>query len=184
MHGRVPAKCACRKLQQGLSVGHSPAQCRYRKRGVNDKGQVANDVETEQILHAGQDRRTGMPLLSSAVQASSRAGIHAVRAVMYRGKNCLCYCCVPYMQASMWLWHCAHCPSGRLACSNCGPLCRQETSCFSKCSCASLLGSHPCCSLMSRLVSHWLRHAGVVPAWGSSTSYSTATAKLRASSCG
>eukprot|EP00891_Asterochloris_glomerata_P001020 jgi/Astpho2/1020/e_gw1.00016.22.1_t len=43
------------------------AGTRYRKRGVNDKGQVANDVETEQILHAGQDRRTGMPLLSSAL---------------------------------------------------------------------------------------------------------------------
>ena len=75
-------------LQQGPTALKSPknnfpAPCRYRKRGVNDKGQVANDVETEQMLHAGQDRRTGMPLLSSAVQASSKAGSRAVRARIY-----------------------------------------------------------------------------------------------------
>ena len=26
--------------------------CRYLKRGVNGKGRVANDVETEQLVHA------------------------------------------------------------------------------------------------------------------------------------
>ena len=35
------------------------------------------------MLHAGQDRRTGMPLLSSAVQASPTAGARAVRARIY-----------------------------------------------------------------------------------------------------
>ena len=70
MHGRVNCRVYLKDAAQGPN-----APCRYRKRGVNDKGQVANDVETEQMLHAGQDRRTGMPLLSSAVQASSKAGI-------------------------------------------------------------------------------------------------------------
>ncbi|KAK9823645.1 hypothetical protein WJX72_004414 [[Myrmecia] bisecta] len=44
------------------------AGTRYRKRGVSDQGRVANDVETEQLVSAGYDRRTGQPLLSSVVQ--------------------------------------------------------------------------------------------------------------------
>lgn len=47
------------------------AGTRYRKRGVNFKGQVANDVETEQLIDAGIHRRTGMPELASCVQVSS-----------------------------------------------------------------------------------------------------------------
>ena len=46
------------------------AGTRYRKRGVNFKGQVANDVETEQLIDAGIHRRTGMPELASCVQVS------------------------------------------------------------------------------------------------------------------
>lgn len=44
------------------------AGTRYRKRGVNFKGQVANDVEAEQLVDAGIDRRTGIPQLASVVQ--------------------------------------------------------------------------------------------------------------------
>ena len=98
------------------------APCRYRKRGVNDKGQVANDVETEQMLHAGQDRRTGMPLLSSAVQASSKAVMLVPCTHASTGRQSCLYHCVPNMQAAIWLWHCAHCPPGRPACSYQGPL--------------------------------------------------------------
>jgi hypothetical protein len=35
--------------------------------------QVANEVETEQILDAGIDYRTGLPLISSLVQVSPSA---------------------------------------------------------------------------------------------------------------
>ncbi len=52
------------------------AGTRYRKRGVNFKGQVANDVEAEQLVDAGIDRRTGMPQLASIVQVSSLAPCH------------------------------------------------------------------------------------------------------------
>ena len=41
---------------------------RYRKRGVNDAGRVANEVEIEQVVDAGFDWRTGFPLLASLVQ--------------------------------------------------------------------------------------------------------------------
>ena len=44
------------------------AGTRFRKRGVNNSGHVANDVETEQMLAAGVDRKTGAWLLSSVVQ--------------------------------------------------------------------------------------------------------------------
>ncbi|GAB4817891.1 hypothetical protein N2152v2_004937 [Parachlorella kessleri] len=44
------------------------AGTRYRKRGVNDAGFVANDVEVEQVVEAGTDWRTGEPLISSVVQ--------------------------------------------------------------------------------------------------------------------
>lgn len=47
------------------------AGTRYRKRGVNFKGQVANDVETEQLIDAGVHRRTGMPELASCVQVKA-----------------------------------------------------------------------------------------------------------------
>lgn len=41
--------------------------CRYLKRGVNEKGRVANDVETEQIVF--EDVPDGLPLqISSVVQ--------------------------------------------------------------------------------------------------------------------
>ena len=46
------------------------AGTRYRKRGVNFKGQVANDVEAEQLVDAGIDRRTGLPELASIVQVT------------------------------------------------------------------------------------------------------------------
>jgi hypothetical protein len=52
------------------------AGTRYRKRGVNFKGQVANDVEAEQLVDAGIDRRTGMPQLASIVQVSPLAPCH------------------------------------------------------------------------------------------------------------
>ncbi|GBF98113.1 phosphoinositide phosphatase [Raphidocelis subcapitata] len=44
------------------------AGTRYRKRGINDQGFVANEVETEQIVDAGIDWATGQPLWSSVVQ--------------------------------------------------------------------------------------------------------------------
>ncbi|KAK9915535.1 hypothetical protein WJX75_000406 [Coccomyxa subellipsoidea] len=44
------------------------AGTRYRKRGVNDAGRVANEVEIEQVVDAGFDWRTGFPLLASLVQ--------------------------------------------------------------------------------------------------------------------
>eukprot|EP00854_Cymbomonas_tetramitiformis_P013957 gene13957-16496_t len=44
------------------------AGTRYLKRGVNDSGQVANDVETEQIIDINQDTTTGTPRLTSVVQ--------------------------------------------------------------------------------------------------------------------
>jgi len=41
--------------------------CRYLKRGVNERGRVANDVETEQIVFA--DASDGSPMqISSVVQ--------------------------------------------------------------------------------------------------------------------
>jgi len=41
--------------------------CRYLKRGVNEKGRVANDVETEQIVFT--EARDGHPMqISSVVQ--------------------------------------------------------------------------------------------------------------------
>lgn len=44
-----------------------PLSCRYLKRGVNEKGRVANDVETEQIVF--EDVHEGVPMqLSSVVQ--------------------------------------------------------------------------------------------------------------------
>jgi hypothetical protein len=44
------------------------AGTRYRKRGINDEGDVANEVETEQVVDAGTDWATGGPLLASVVQ--------------------------------------------------------------------------------------------------------------------
>ncbi|PNG99027.1 Polyphosphoinositide phosphatase, partial [Tetrabaena socialis] len=44
------------------------AGTRFRKRGLNDGGKVANEVETEQVVDAGTDYRTRTPLLSSVVQ--------------------------------------------------------------------------------------------------------------------
>ena len=44
------------------------AGTRYRKRGVNDQGQVANDVEIEQLVCTGYNRETGQALMSSVVQ--------------------------------------------------------------------------------------------------------------------
>ncbi|KAG2485099.1 hypothetical protein HYH03_016195 [Edaphochlamys debaryana] len=44
------------------------AGTRFRKRGINDGGKVANEVETEQVVDAGMDYRTRTPLLSSVVQ--------------------------------------------------------------------------------------------------------------------
>lgn len=44
------------------------AGTRYRKRGINDQGRVANEVETEQIVDAGIDWRSRQPVWSSVVQ--------------------------------------------------------------------------------------------------------------------
>ena len=44
------------------------AGTRFRKRGVNADGHVANEVELEQVVELGADRRSGEPLLSSWVQ--------------------------------------------------------------------------------------------------------------------
>ena len=41
---------------------------RYLKRGVNDSGCVANEVETEQVVNVGYDWRTGFPTVASHVQ--------------------------------------------------------------------------------------------------------------------
>lgn len=46
------------------------AGTRYRKRGVNDQGQVANDVEIEQLVCTGYDAQSGRALISSVVQVS------------------------------------------------------------------------------------------------------------------
>lgn len=41
--------------------------CRYLRRGVNEKGRVANDVETEQIVF--EDAPEGLPIqISSVIQ--------------------------------------------------------------------------------------------------------------------
>ncbi|GAX80914.1 hypothetical protein CEUSTIGMA_g8349.t1 [Chlamydomonas eustigma] len=44
------------------------AGTRYKKRGLNAQGKVANEVETEQIVEAGLDYRSGKPLITSLVQ--------------------------------------------------------------------------------------------------------------------
>ena len=59
------------------------AGTRFRKRGVNNCGYVANDVETEQMLAAGVDRKTGAWLLSSVVQV----GRHRPPAVFLFKRN-------------------------------------------------------------------------------------------------
>ena len=64
----APAPClASERLPERLGF-----TCRYRKRGVNDAGRVANEVEIEQVVDAGFDWRTGFPLLASLVQV----GLH------------------------------------------------------------------------------------------------------------
>ncbi|PRW58397.1 phosphoinositide phosphatase SAC1 [Chlorella sorokiniana] len=52
------------------------AGTRYLKRGVTDRGFVANDVEIEQIVEAGVDWKTGQPLLSSVVQVRGSIPLH------------------------------------------------------------------------------------------------------------
>ena len=54
------------------------AGTRYRRRGVSDSGHVANDVETEQIVSAGRDWRTGFPIVASVVQVRPRACVRGV----------------------------------------------------------------------------------------------------------
>lgn len=44
------------------------AGTRFRKRGVNDQGHVANHVEVEQICSAGFDMHTHFPVVASMVQ--------------------------------------------------------------------------------------------------------------------
>ncbi|KFM27909.1 Polyphosphoinositide phosphatase [Auxenochlorella protothecoides] len=44
------------------------AGTRYRKRGLNADGFVANEVELEQVVEAGLDRRTRLPAISSWLQ--------------------------------------------------------------------------------------------------------------------
>lgn len=46
------------------------AGTRFKKRGLSEAGYVANEVETEQIIDAGIDFKSGLPLLSSMVQVS------------------------------------------------------------------------------------------------------------------
>ncbi len=66
-------------LVLGRSIHRAPtlvqfAGTRYRKRGVNDAGFVANDVEVEQGVEAGTDWRTGEPRISSVVQVRRGKG--------------------------------------------------------------------------------------------------------------
>lgn len=59
----------CGKVSVLFSHGYEAQTnyCRYLKRGVNERGRVANDVETEQILI--EDVPEGLPLqISSVVQ--------------------------------------------------------------------------------------------------------------------
>jgi hypothetical protein len=44
------------------------AGTRFKKRGLNDQGKVANEVETEQIVDAGVEPHSRQLLLSSLVQ--------------------------------------------------------------------------------------------------------------------
>lgn len=48
--------------------GAAPAGTRYRKRGLSDLGHVANECETEQIVEAGMDYKSGQMLRSSVVR--------------------------------------------------------------------------------------------------------------------
>lgn len=51
-----------------IQISFCPPPRRYLKRGVNDRGKVANDVETEQIV-SEDERRCGCPIqMSSVVQ--------------------------------------------------------------------------------------------------------------------
>ena len=52
------------------------AGTRYRKRGIHIGGHVANDVETEQLVSAGFDWRSGYPVVSSAVQVQAWPSWH------------------------------------------------------------------------------------------------------------
>lgn len=53
--------------QPDLCISNFFLACRYLKRGVNEKGRVANDVETEQIVF--EDLPDGFPVqISSVVQ--------------------------------------------------------------------------------------------------------------------
>ena len=61
------------KCRHGCDDG---GPCRYRKRGVNDAGRVANEVEIEQVVDAGFDWRTGFPLLASLVQACPSSTVY------------------------------------------------------------------------------------------------------------
>lgn len=63
------------------------AGTRYRKRGLNDRGNVANEVETEQIVDAGIDWGTGQPVWSSVVQVTS-AGATATAAATAAAAAC------------------------------------------------------------------------------------------------
>ena len=57
----------CVKIKIAFYFTSMHLWCRYLKRGVNEKGRVANDVETEQIVFT--DARGGRPMqISSVVQ--------------------------------------------------------------------------------------------------------------------
>ncbi|KAL4859481.1 Phosphoinositide phosphatase SAC1 [Chlorella vulgaris] len=52
------------------------AGTRYLKRGVTGQGYCANDVEVEQVLEAGMDWKSGLPLISSVVQVRGSIPLH------------------------------------------------------------------------------------------------------------
>ena len=67
----------CNQKNVGPFSALLSAGTRFRKRGVNNSGYVANDVETEQMLAAGVDRKTAAWLLSSVVQVTPIAQLQA-----------------------------------------------------------------------------------------------------------
>lgn len=68
MSWKVSLRCTSLGGEEGARSEGCCLASRYRKRGVNDAGRVANEVEIEQVVDAGFDWRTGFPLLASLVQ--------------------------------------------------------------------------------------------------------------------
>ena len=118
----------CWGMSRASSSGCKLA-CRYRKRGVNDAGRVANEVEIEQVVDAGFDWRTGFPLLASLVQVCThlpkadtqptlcfkRVTSHVLRSLWQRPPSYL----IPLLNIGSFMHHSCHL--------------RQSLSCFCRC---------------------------------------------------